>query len=275
MRLRANLSSDQTRKVSAWIYAAHAFRNAAVAFLNARRGARAGWVVRHPALAREWIPEEFAGSDTNACSQWLTRQLEKTRNALALELCLSPGLGKKSLTAAQTAAWSWLSRGERDRLRSALLERGLDPLWVLLPRTVLDQTIQDLAKTTAKAISDRAENKRRKAVGLKPLRAAGFPQFQKFSYPNSLRFQIQAEKNAPYREAWARKELLIPGMGRLKIRESGYAWPATPPKLVTLARSADGSWHVSFVCAPGQARCARQRRLDKLGVAGKPCPSTP
>ena len=97
MRLRAKLSVDQTRKVSAWIYATHAFRNAAVAFLNTRRGARAGWVARHPALAREWIPEEFAGSDTNACSQWLTRQLEKTRNALALELGLSPGLGKKKL----------------------------------------------------------------------------------------------------------------------------------------------------------------------------------
>jgi putative transposase len=272
MRLRAKLSLEQTRKVSAWIYATHAFRNTAVAFLNARRGARAGWVARHPALARDWIPEEFTGSDTNACSQWLTRQLEKTRNALALELGLSPGLGKKSLTAAQTAAWSRLSRGERDSLRSALLEQGLDPLWVLLPRTVLEQTIQDLAKTTAKAISDRAENKRRKAAGLKPMRAAGFPQFQKFAYPNSLRFQIQAEKNAAYREAWARKELLIPGLGRLKIRESGYAWPATPPKLVTLARSADGSWHVSFVCAPGQARCARQRRLDKLGVAWEPLP---
>ena len=272
MRLRAKLSSEQTRKVSAWIYATHSFRNAAVAFLNARRGARAGWVARHPALARDWIPEEWAGSDTNACSKWLTGQLEGIRNALALELGLSPGLGKKSLTAAQTAAWSQLSRGERNHLRSALLEKGLDPLWVLLPRTVLDQTIQDLAKTTAKAISDRAENKRRKVAGLKPLRAAGFPQFQKFSYANSIRFQIQAEKNTTYRETWARKELLIPGLGRLKIRESGYAWPATPPKLVTLARSADGSWHVSFVCGPGQARSARQRRLDKLGVAWEPLP---
>ena len=48
MRLRAKLSLDQTRKVSAWIYAAHAFRNAAVAFLNARRGARAGWRATQP-----------------------------------------------------------------------------------------------------------------------------------------------------------------------------------------------------------------------------------
>ena len=58
MRLRAKLSSEQTRKVSAWIYATHSFRNAAVAFLNARRGARSGWVARHPALARDWVPEE-------------------------------------------------------------------------------------------------------------------------------------------------------------------------------------------------------------------------
>jgi putative transposase len=202
----------------------------------------------------------------------LTVQLEKIRNALALELGLSPGLGKTKLASAEAAAWSQLSRGERDHLRSALLEQGLDPLWVLLPRTVLDQTIQDLAKTTAKAISDRAENKRRKAAGLKRMKAAGFPQFQKFSYPNSLRFQIQAEKNAAYRDAWDRKGLLIPALGRLKIRESGYAWPATPPKLVTLARSADGSWNVSFVCGPGEARSARQRRLDKLGVAWEALP---
>ena len=235
MRLRANLSLCQIRKVSAWIYTAHAFRNAAVAFLNARRQARAGWVACHPSLARDWVPEEFAGSDTNACSQWLTRQLENTRKAVALELGVSKSLGKKNLSDVLTQHWARLSRGERDNIRSSLLEQGLDPLWVLLPRTVLDQTIQDLAKTTAKAISDRAENKRRKAAGLKPLRAAGFPQFQKFSYANSIRFQLVAEKQKEFREAWERKELLIPALGRLKIRESGYAWPATPPKLVTAA----------------------------------------
>ena len=53
MRLRVMLSSDQGRKAGAWIYAAHAFRNAAVAFLEPRRLARARWVARHPALARE------------------------------------------------------------------------------------------------------------------------------------------------------------------------------------------------------------------------------
>ena len=165
MRLRVLLSSEQARKVSGWIYATHAFRNAAVAFLTDRRLARTRWVARHPALAKDWIPEELRGSDTNACSQWLTAKLEQTRRALALELGLSPTLGKTTLAAAETAAWSRLSRGERDSLRSSLLEQGLDPLWVMLPRTVLDQTVQDLAKTIAKAISDRAENKRRKAAG--------------------------------------------------------------------------------------------------------------
>ena len=63
MRLRVMLSSEQARKAGAWIYAAHAFRNAAVAFLEIRRLARARWVARHPALAREWIPEDFRGSD--------------------------------------------------------------------------------------------------------------------------------------------------------------------------------------------------------------------
>ncbi|PZU42843.1 MAG: hypothetical protein DI568_17900, partial [Sphingomonas sp.] len=222
-------------------------------------------------------PEEFKGSDPNACSQWLTEKLEHTRKALALELGLSPRLGKTILAAAETAAWARLSRGERDNLRSALLEQGLDPLWVMLPRTVLDQTIQDLAKTTAKAIEDRAENKRRKAAGLKPMKAAGFPRFQKFSFANSIRFQVVATKNKDVREAWSRKELVIPGLGRLKTREGGYAWPNTPPKLVTVARSANGTWHASFVCGPGQVRSARQRRLDRLGVTWEPlplCPST-
>ena len=51
MRLRVLLSSEQARKASAWIYAAHAFRNEAVAFLTDRRLARTRWVARHPALA--------------------------------------------------------------------------------------------------------------------------------------------------------------------------------------------------------------------------------
>ena len=275
MRLRVKLSLEQARKASAWIYAAHAFRNAAVAFLTDRRLARTRWVARHPALAKDWIPEELRGSDTNACSQWLTAKLEQTRRALALELGLSPRLGKTTLAAAETAAWSRLSRGERDSLRSSLLEQGLDPLWVMLPRTVLDQTVQDLAKTIAKAISDRAENKRRKAAGLKTLKPAGFPQFQKFSYGNSLRFQLMADRQKDFREAWERQELFIPGLGRLKVRESGYAWPATPAKLVTLARGADGAWHASFICAPGQARSARARRLEREGKAWEALPVSP
>ena len=137
---------------------------------------------------------------------------------------------------------------------------------------MLDQTIQNLAKTTSKAISDRTENKRRQAAGLKPLKAAGFPQFQKFLFANSIRFQMVADKQKDFREAWARKALAIPGLGLLKVLESGYAWPATPAKLVTLARSADGTWHASFVCGPGEARSARQRRLDKQGVAWEALP---
>ncbi len=275
MRLRVLLSSEQARKVSGWIYATHAFRNAAVAFLTDRRLARTRWVARHPALAQDWIPEEFRGSDTNACSQWLTVQLEKTRHALALELGLSPTLGKTTLAATEVAAWSRLSRGERDSLRSSLLEQGLDPRGVMLPRTVLDQTVQDLAKTIAKAIADRAENKRRKEAGLKTLKPAGFPQFQKFSYGNSIRFQLVADKQKDFREAWERQELFIPGLGRLRVRESGYAWPATPAKLVTLARGADGAWHASFVCAPGQARSARARRLEREGKAWEALPLGP
>lgn len=73
--------------------------------------------------------------------------------------------------------------------------------WLLLPRTVLDQVVQDLKKTLGKAIKDRAENKRRKAMGLKPVRAAGFPVHKKWEFATSLRMQVVASKNQAFRDA--------------------------------------------------------------------------
>ena len=75
MRLRADVVRAQAKKLATLLFVAHDFRNKAVAFLAARRRARGKWCAKHPALAKEWIPEEWSGSDAAACSLWLTVQL--------------------------------------------------------------------------------------------------------------------------------------------------------------------------------------------------------
>ena len=102
---------------------------------------------------------------------------------------------------------------------------------------------------------------------MKPIKAAGFPAHKKWTFATSLRMQVVATRNQAFRDAWASGLLLLPGLGLLRIREHGYKWPATPPALITLSRSAGNAWHVSFVCVQGEARSARRRRLDREGKA--------
>ena len=79
--------------------------------------------------------------------------------------------------------------------------------------------------------------------------------------------QVDAHKNAQFRDHWAAGQLLIPGLGTLKFRDGGYKnLPATPPKLITVARNAAGFWHVIFVCVNGEYRGARVRRQEREGV---------
>ena len=75
MRLRVCLSKEQAGRVSQWLYIRHHFRNHAVSFLADRRKGRAGWLYRHPALARGGVIEDFAGSDTDAASRWPPKPL--------------------------------------------------------------------------------------------------------------------------------------------------------------------------------------------------------
>ena len=67
--------------------------------------------------------------------------------------------------------------------------------------------------------------------------------------------------------AWSAGEIVLPGLGRLLERESGYDFPKTPPKLITLSRNAANQWHVSFVCVEGEGLGARKRTQVMTGKA--------
>ena len=203
MRLRAYPTQGQSCRLGSWLWAAHRFRNEAVAFTQDRRRARAAWLACHPALAREWVPEELTGNDVLHCSRWLTARLEAARTAVRLEAHVLAG--KQDLVPAVDQMLSQLSRGERESIPDA---------WLLsVPRTVFDQVLQDLARTLAKAVADRK-------AGSGKCRAAGFPRFRKWSYQGSVRLQVDAKKNAAFREHWAAGELFVPGLGRLRFRDS-------------------------------------------------------
>jgi putative transposase len=170
--------------------------------------------------------------------------------AASREFALS--CGKQQLGEAFTVRWQHLSRAERNEVRTRFHAQGIDLTWLLVPRTVLDQVVRDLEKTIKTAKLDRTEKRQR---------PAGFPGFKKWSYANSIRLQVEASKNTNYQAGWSAGQLVLPGLGRLKLQEHGYALPATPACLVTMARNAAGQWHVTFAAKPGQGLSARARRL--------------
>ena len=251
MRLRVYPSHAQVARASTWLFQAHRFRNEAVAFLNTRRRTRALWMRQHPLLlAHEGIPEELQG-DESACSRWLTDRLEAARERVRLE----GGVSCSKQTVTQVIGQ--LSRGERNEIEDA----GL----LALPRTCLDQVIQDLKKTTAKAIADRKTLKASKATpasstskGKGTVKLAGFPTFRKWRFSTSVRLQVHADKHADFKAHWAAGEVYLPGLGRLTFRDA-LDLPATPPKLLTLSRNAADQWHVSFLCAAGEGLSVRHR----------------
>ena len=281
MRLRAYPTARQSRRLATWLSVSHGFRNEAVAWLSVRRRARGRWFAQHPGLSPEQIkaqlPPHLAGSDCTVLSQWLTHELEKARGFAVREFGLVAG--KTQLGEAFATAWGWLSRGEKQEVRDRCRELGIHLDWLLVPRTVLDQVVRDLDRTCKKAIKDRAERKKQQAAGnskkVKPKRVAGFPGFHKWSHAGSVRLQVEADKNTAFRDGWARKEAVIPGLGRIKLRESGYDWPMTPPKLITLARDPSGAWHVAFVCVEGQGLSARRRRLAAASTTWGKLPLDP
>ena len=252
MKLRVYASDKQESRLADWLYSSQKFRNEAVSWLKDRQKTRRAWLRQHPALGKAWIPEEFAGSDHLACSRWLTERLQAARGLV----CAQAGWDctKNDQMMVVSKHLKSLSRTEREELTDA---------WLLaVPRTVLDQVLQDVAKTIAKAIKDRKE---------KLKNPAGFPDFKKFHYPSSIRLQVEASKNTAFREHWAAGEVFIPGLGRLAFRDSGYDLPQTPPKLITVARNAAGQLFVSFICVAGEGKAyARQGALIAAPVPMDP-----
>lgn len=252
MKVRIYPTKVQRQQWSTAFWASHRFRNAAVAFLKGSRQ----WKARHPVLARdpEGCLEEYAGSVESQLSRWLTAQLECARS-YAVKLPQFQEESKLTLVDAVSSAWT--SERFRAQLRQAEADNtpGASLLYLLtLPRTALDQVCQDLKKTCAKASKDRAQIKR---TGSKK-KPAGFPDFQKWSYAHSVRFQVDANKNQNAKEAWAQGVAFLPWAGTLRVRDD-RALPEVCPKLITLARDAGGRWHASFA-VDGTALTSNQPR---------------
>ena len=288
MRLRAYPGRGQAARLGAWLWVRHDFRNAAAVWLETRRDARWTWVKNRGTLpGTPWRdlpwPKHLAGSDIKALSSWLTAQLAAARAFAVREWGLPES--KQSFGLAVAEHWATLSPAARDAVRKRAVTAGLHVDWLRVLRTILNQTVRDLEKTYAKAFSDRSKDSGPRT------RRAGFPTPHKYSFAASVRLQVEATKNAAFREGWACGKLVIPGLGRLPIREGGrnrpakkppkkpeqnrgYVWPATPPKLVTVARDAAGRWYVSFVCAAGQGAGARRRRLIRNKTDWQPLPRT-
>ena len=245
-KFRAYVDSHQHRVLSHYLYWVQKFRNEVVTFCETRRKNRGVWLHQHPKLVSAWkaldmpkdstmtmLPEEIAGSDVNAASKWLTQRLEQAR----LDVKSSWGITvpKKELRAAVYAKWVTLSEEERTSIPDA---------WLLtIPRTILDQCLQDMSKTYSKALKDRKD---------KLKNPAGFPQHQKHSYPYSVRFQISTKQNKTYVELWntaytqKQKEIYIPSLGTVSFRDK-QDLPAIPPEMITISRNSSGQFHLTFV----------------------------
>jgi len=238
------------------LYWVQKFRNEVVAFCEERRKARGVWLYQHPLLVSGWkaldmdvnnggvtlLPENISGNDVNAASKWLTNRLEQARLKVTSALGWNIKAPKQQLRAHVYKVWVNLSNEERKENPDA---------WMLtLPRTILDQCLQDMSKTYSKALKDRSAKKNGKKFG-KTNKMAGFPQFQKHSYPYSIRFQIATKQNKAYVESWntayanKRKEIYIPSLGVVNFRDKQNL-PAIPPELITIARNSSGQFHLTF-----------------------------
>jgi len=251
-KFRAYVNDQQHSLLSHYLYWVQKFRNEVVAFCEERRKTRGVWLYQHPLLVSGWkalemnaelLPESISGNDVNAASKWLTNRLEQARFKVTSVLGWNIKAPKQQLRAHVYNVWVNLSGKERKEIPDA---------WLLtLPRTILDQCLQDMSKTYAKALKDRSAKKNAKKLG-RTNKMAGFPQFQKHSYPYSIRFQIATQQNKAYVESWntaytdKRKEIYIPSLGVVKFRDKQNL-PAIPPELITITRNSSGQFHLTFV----------------------------
>ena len=187
------------------------------------------------------FPDFLDAGDIAAASTWLTTRLEQARLDVKTEWNITTP--KKELRATVFQHFGQLTPDEQQEIPDA---------WLLtLPRTILDQCLQDMQKTYKKAIKDRAALKTgsAKSSSRKP---AGFPQFKKHSYPYSVRFQISTKQNKTYVDSWndayanKKKSIYIPSLGVIKFRDAQHL-PATPPEMITVARNGAGHFHLTFV----------------------------
>ena len=172
------------------------FRNEVVAFCQQLRKERGIWIYQNPTVFAAWntILEEFrqeqkkqkeqqkeldqlapqktvlppvtldpylvkmfpaclTQGDVLAASSWLTQRLEVAR--MEAKMLWGVDAPKQQLGATPFRSWGQLTDDEKGEIPDS---------WLLtLPRTILDQCLQDMGKTYNKAIKDRAEVKHLKA----------------------------------------------------------------------------------------------------------------
>ena len=297
-KLRAYLNAQQHRTLSHQLYWVQKFRNQVVEFCNNRRSQRTAWIAQHPDLFVLWkqhqlntkkatqqekqqsilskskpkstspsvsapalstkpnpasvFPDFLDASDIAAASVWLTQRLNQARlDVSKLWNIQSP---KNELRATMFQHFGQLTRAEQQEIPDA---------WLLtLPRTILDQCLQDMNKTYNKAIKDRATLEGSSKNSKKP---AGFPQFKKHSYPYSVRYQIATTRNKTYVEAWNdayahhKKTIYIPSLGMVKFRDAQHL-PAIPPEMITVARNGAGHFYLTFVNKDSQSKTNQKLR---------------
>jgi transposase len=129
----------------------------------------------------------------------------------------------------------------RKSLQKIARNEGILLYLLQAPRTVFDQTINDLQKTYAKAYSNLKS-------GL-PASQAGFPRFARITRHGGVRAQISA-KNEQVASAWHNQELYIPGIGALDWRDSGYVLPVEIAKMITIKKNPSGHIHATFAGVP-------------------------
>ena len=226
-RKRVYPNKTQYQALSNYLYVAQKFRNLAVVFCEERRKERAQFVKKHPALSRDWIPEEFSGDDVLVCSKELTKELNWAKDKIKILWGLNPS--QKDFSETLRNHLQQLSKEEQAEIPFAL--------FLTVHRTVLDQVLQDLDKTYKKAKKDRIEKKKKKA---------GFPQTRKHQFCSGVRFQVSSKKNKTYLEHWQAGFIFVPSIGLLKFRDT-QTLPETPPEMITVSRNASGQFHVSFL----------------------------
>jgi hypothetical protein len=192
------------------------------------------------------VPDPVLENDIASLSVHLTAELEKSKLWLMKNLEHAavgyPGvITPKRLPQCISSFVNGLPLALRKSLQKMARNEGILFYLLQAPRTVFDQTINDLQKTYAKAYSNLK-------TGL-PASQAGFPRFAKITRHGGVRMQISA-KNAQVTGSWQQQELYIPRIGALDWRDSGYALPVEMAKMITIKKNPSGHVHVTFAGVP-------------------------